>query len=192
MKKAMKSMHWLKVSCIFLRISKFLFLYFNQNGKEGNEIDEKKGQHEEGNEIDEKKGHHEAPQSHESVSDREGQARQVFSFSWSQGQDIGGIEEAGSHQKQVGKSRIQKNERSGQVSIQKKRIGQVECCMSKGAKRFETQRIRSYWWQNVAGKGFSVQDSLVLQKVERLRMRWLLMHFCWNNLQLLSEIFAID
>merc|ERR1719187_723545 len=56
MKKAMKSMHWLKVSCIFLRISKFLFLYFNQNGKEGNEIDEKKGQHEEGNEVDEKKG----------------------------------------------------------------------------------------------------------------------------------------
>ena len=57
----------LQVSCIFLRISKFLFLYFNQNGKEGNEIDEKKGQHEEGNEVDEKKGHHEAPQSHESV-----------------------------------------------------------------------------------------------------------------------------
>merc|ERR1719289_307116 len=158
MKKATKSMR-LKVSCIFLRISKFLFLYFNQNGKEGNEIDEKKGQHEEGNEIDEKKGH------------------QVFSFSWSQGQDLGGIEEAGSHQKQVGKSRIQKNERSGQVSIQKKRIGQVECRMSKGAKRFETQRIRSYWWQNVAGKGSAVQDSLVLQKVERLRMRRLLMHF---------------
>merc|ERR1711962_652433 len=107
----------------------------------------------------------------------EGQARQVFSFSWSQGQDIGGIEEAGSHQKQVGKSRIQKNERSGQVSIQKKRIGQVECRMSKGAKRFETQRIRSYWWQNVAGKGSAVQDSLVLQKVERLRLRRLLMHF---------------
>merc|ERR1719494_556338 len=107
----------------------------------------------------------------------EGQARQVFSFSWSQGQDIGGIEEAGSHQKQVGKSRIQKNERSGQVSIQKKRIGQVDCRMSKGAKRYETQRIRSYWWQNVAGKGSAGQDSLVLQKVERLRMRRLLMHF---------------
>merc|ERR550519_1065308 len=55
MKKAMKSMKK-KGSCIFLRISKFLFLYFNQNGKEGNEIDEKKGQHEEGNEVDEKKG----------------------------------------------------------------------------------------------------------------------------------------
>merc|ERR550534_1247195 len=72
---------------------------------------------------------------------------------------------------------VSKNERSGQVSIQKKRIGQVECCMSKGAKRFETQRIRSYWWQNVAGKGSAVQDSFVLQKVERLRMRRLLMHF---------------
>merc|ERR550534_3570224 len=72
-------------------------------------------------------------------------------FSWSQGQDIGGIEEAGSHQKQVGKSRIQKMSDRAKLAFKKKRIGQVECRMSKGAKRFETQRIRSYWWQNVAG-----------------------------------------
>ena len=50
--------------------------------------------------------------------------------------------------------------------------------------------FRTPFWkrQNGAGKGVSVQDSLVLQKVERLRMRRLLMHFWWNNLQLLSEV----
>merc|ERR550534_1735644 len=124
----------LKVSCIFLRISKFLFLDFNQNGKEGNEIDEKKGQHEEGNEIDKKKGHHEAPQSHESVQDREGQARQVFSFSWSQGQDLGGIEEAGSHQKQVGKSRIQKMSDRAKLAFKKNGLAKWNAACQKARK----------------------------------------------------------
>merc|ERR550534_548146 len=89
----------------------------------------------------------------------------------------GGLKKQDLIKSKSGKVVSKKKSDRAKLAFKKKRIGQVECRMSKGAKRFETQRIRSYWWQNVAGKGSAVQDSLVLQKVERLRMRWLLMHF---------------
>merc|ERR1719474_2216614 len=122
MKKAMKSMKKKGEGAVvsFYEFLSFCFCTSIKMAKKAMKSMKKKGSMKKAMKSMKKKGHHEAPQSHESVSDREGQARQVFSFSWSQGQDLGGIEEAGSHQKQVGKSCIQKNERSGQVSIQKK------------------------------------------------------------------------
>merc|ERR1719318_2411294 len=81
-------------------------------------------------------------------------------------QNVGGLIENGSYQKQNRKNRVEKSERSWQTHIQEKWIGQVDCRMSKGAKRFETQRIRCYWWQIGARKGFLGRGSLVLQKNE--------------------------
>merc|ERR1719193_1071620 len=76
----------------------------------------------------------------------------------------GGLVKTDLIKSKTGKIVSKKSERSWQTHIQEKWIGQVDCRMSKGAKRFETQRIRCYWWQIGARKGSVGQGSLVLQK----------------------------
>ena len=63
-----------------------------------------------------------------------------------EGQNVGRLDKRGSYQKQKRKNRVEKSERSRQTHIQEKWIGQVDCRMSKGEKRFKTHRIRYYWW----------------------------------------------